>query len=256
MYLEDVGTNQRVFPQEFYSHMFFFFPVGAEMPRPFPEEDFRVIFKEVMDLSIINEVKDTREEEMANLTKKALVKSLKKCLETKPIDRVTINDIVDDCGLNRMTFYYHFSSIYDCFIWGATEEVKEALEQCRSHSNWSEGVLELFRKAEENKTYVINIYRSINREDLERHLYSLVSDLLLPFIREESKTHPVAEKDLEFILDFYKFSIVGTILKWISSNMEERPEDIVEQFKIMLQDTVGKILQRFSEERPVDVNLR
>ena len=87
MYLEDVGTNQRVFPQESHSHMFFFFPVGAEMPRPFPEEDSGVIFKEAMELSSINEIEDTREEEMANLTKKALVKSLKKCLETKPIDR-------------------------------------------------------------------------------------------------------------------------------------------------------------------------
>ena len=199
---------------------------------------------------IVEVIEDTREEELANLTKKALVQSLKKCLEEKPIDRVTINDIVDDCGLNRMTFYYHFSSIYDCFIWGATEEVKEALEQCRSHNTWDEGLLAIFRKAEENKTYVINVYRSINREDLERHLYSLVSELLLPMLKEESRQYRVSEKDLEFILDFYKFSIVGTLLKWISSNMEESPEDIVQQFRLMLQDTVGKILQRFSEDRP------
>ena len=199
---------------------------------------------------IVNDTEDSREEELANLTKKALVKSLKKCLEEKPIDRVTINDIVDDCGLNRMTFYYHFSSIYDCFIWGATEEVKEALEQCRSHSTWDEGLLAIFRKAEENKTYVINVYRSINREDLERHLYVLVADLLLPMLKAESRKYRVSDKDLEFILDFYRFSIVGTILKWISSNMEEKPEDIVQQFRLMLQDTVGKILQRFSEDRP------
>lgn len=198
---------------------------------------------------------DTREEELANLTKKALVKSLKKCLEVKPIDKVTINDIVDDCGLNRMTFYYHFSSIYDCFIWGATEEVREALEQCKSHSTWEEGLLAIFRKAEENKTYVINIYRSINKEDLERHLYAVVSELIFPMLVAEAKKIPVADKDLEFILDFYKFSIVGTILKWISSNMEESPEDIVAQFRIMLSDTVDKILLRFAEERPKDRTL-
>ena len=204
---------------------------------------------------ILDIEENTREEEMANLTKKALVKSLKKCLEDKPIDKVTINDIVDDCGLNRMTFYYHFSSIYDCFIWGATEEVREALEQCKSHSTWDEGLLAIFRKAEENKTYVINIYRSINKEDLGRHLYAVVSELIFPMLISEAKKIPVAEKDLEFILDFYKFSIVGTIMKWISSNMEESPEDIVAQFRIMLSDTVDKILMRFAEERPKDRTL-
>ena len=31
----------------------------------------------------------------------------------KPLNKITINDITEDCGVNRMTFYYHFKDIYD-----------------------------------------------------------------------------------------------------------------------------------------------
>ena len=55
---------------------------------------------------------------MANTTKLALEVSLKELLRTKPIDRITINDLTEHCGISRMTFYYHFKDIYDLVEWG------------------------------------------------------------------------------------------------------------------------------------------
>ena len=50
---------------------------------------------------------------MANTTKLALEASLKELLRTKPIDKITINDLTEHCGISRMAFYYHFKDIYD-----------------------------------------------------------------------------------------------------------------------------------------------
>lgn len=50
---------------------------------------------------------------MSQTTKRALEASLKHLLLKKPLDKITINDIAEDCGINRMTFYYHFKDIYD-----------------------------------------------------------------------------------------------------------------------------------------------
>lgn len=44
---------------------------------------------------------------MSQVTKRALEQSLKNLLLKKPLTKITINDIADDCGINRMTFYYH-----------------------------------------------------------------------------------------------------------------------------------------------------
>lgn len=65
---------------------------------------------------------------MANTTKIALEASLKELLRTKPIDRITINDLTEHCGISRMTFYYHFKDIYDLVEWVCVEDGKRALQ--------------------------------------------------------------------------------------------------------------------------------
>ena len=45
---------------------------------------------------------------MSQMTKRALVHSLKELLTEKPLDKITVTDLTEHCGVNRMTFYYHF----------------------------------------------------------------------------------------------------------------------------------------------------
>ena len=54
---------------------------------------------------------------MSNITKYALESSLKKMMLTKPLDKITIRDLTEDCGISRMAFYYHFKDIYDLDAW-------------------------------------------------------------------------------------------------------------------------------------------
>ena len=56
---------------------------------------------------------------MSQMTKRALVASLKDLLAEKPLDKITVTDLTEHCGVNRMTFYYHFKDIYDLVEWAA-----------------------------------------------------------------------------------------------------------------------------------------
>lgn len=44
-------------------------------------------------------------------TKRTLAESLKKLMKTKSFSKITVSEIIADCGLNRKTFYYHFEDI-------------------------------------------------------------------------------------------------------------------------------------------------
>ena len=50
---------------------------------------------------------------MTQVTKRALEEALKRLLLEKPLSKITIQDLADECGISRMTFYYHFKDIYD-----------------------------------------------------------------------------------------------------------------------------------------------
>ncbi len=60
---------------------------------------------------------------VSKLTKRAPGRvAEKKLLAQKPLSKITIADITEDCGMNRMTFYYHFQDIYDLIDWICQEE--------------------------------------------------------------------------------------------------------------------------------------
>ena len=50
-------------------------------------------------------------------TKFAIAFAFKELLLEKSIDKITINDITEKCGINRQTFYYHFHDIYELIEW-------------------------------------------------------------------------------------------------------------------------------------------
>lgn len=70
---------------------------------------------------------------MPNTTKYVLETSLKKLLLSKPIDKITINDLTSDCGISRMAFYYHFKDIYDLIEWVCVEDGKKALQDKKTY---------------------------------------------------------------------------------------------------------------------------
>ncbi len=83
---------------------------------------------------------------VAQTTKRALEASLKKLLLRKPLNKITINDITEDCGVNRMTFYYHFKDIYDLVDWILVEDAAEALEGRQNFETWSEALLDALQQ--------------------------------------------------------------------------------------------------------------
>ena len=42
-------------------------------------------------------------------TRGAIIKAFGQLLEEKPMNKITVKDIVERCGINRNTFYYHFT---------------------------------------------------------------------------------------------------------------------------------------------------
>lgn len=70
---------------------------------------------------------------MSQITKRALEQSLKNLSLKKPLNKITINDITEDCGISRRTFYYHFQDIYDLVEWCCREDARKALEEKKTY---------------------------------------------------------------------------------------------------------------------------
>ena len=56
--------------------------------------------------------------EQSQQTKQALSEALKAMMKKKPLNKITVRELVEDCGVNRKTFYYHFEDIFPIFVFG------------------------------------------------------------------------------------------------------------------------------------------
>ena len=182
---------------------------------------------------------------MSQVTKRALEQSLKNLLLKKPLTKITINDIAEDCGINRMTFDYHFKDIYDLVEWSCLEDARRALEEKKTCETWQQGFLQIFEAVQENKPFVLNVYRCVHREQVEKYLQPLVDRLLLDVIEEKSGGMMIRDEDKQFIAQIYGYVFIGLMLDWIKDDMREDPQQIVDRLARMLKGSLSAELSRF-----------
>ena len=183
---------------------------------------------------------------MSQVTKRALEQSLKNLLLKKPLTKITINDIAEDCGISRMTFYYHFKDIYDLVEWVCLEDAKRALDNKKTHDTWQQGLLQIFYAVRENKPFVMNIYHCVDKAQVEKYLRPLTDDLLMGVIEEESQGKTIRQEDKQFVAQVYSYVFIGLMLDWIRDDMKQDPEVLVKKLAAVLQNAFAEALDRLS----------
>ena len=184
---------------------------------------------------------------MAPSTKLALANALKKQLQKRFLDDITVKALVEDCEVNRQTFYYHFQDIYDLLRWFLAHETEEAL---RDAADWREALLRVFYYVRDNHLVIYHIYRSDGREQMENQLRSLARAMV-----EENLAAVAGELDLEqgdrlFLSDFYMYAVSGVLVGWLSGEMREEPEQVVDRLVRLLDGEFRQAAEKFARPEP------
>ena len=179
-----------------------------------------------------------------NLTKNAIMSSLVKLLNEKPLDKITVKDIVEDCGINRNTFYYHYHDIYDLLKDIFSIETEKALELAGEKKSWQEGFLYSAQFILQNKRAVYHVYSSANRDQLERYMYSIAGAIMTGFVRRESEGLDASEEDIKLLAAFYKHAVVGIYKEWLQNGLKGDPEEFILRIGRLLDGNIRRSLEK------------
>ena len=179
-------------------------------------------------------------------TKQALANALKQLLQKKQITKITINDIAEACGISRMTFYYHFKDIYDLADWTLQETLHTAIADNRTHDNWQQGFLNLLDVLKAHQPLILNVYRAIDREQVERYMRREVEALLLPVVEEQAAGLQISEKGKHMVAIFYTYAFMGIVLEWIQRNMQASPQEVADTTAAMIHSGFRNSLEYMS----------
>jgi len=183
---------------------------------------------------------------MSMTTKKALAATLKKLMQKASLDKITVKEIVEDCGVNRQTFYYHFQDIYDLLGWIYKSEALESIDHYKTYDTWQQGFFKIFQYVEENRAVCLNTFHSLGREHLEQFLYSVCYNLLIDVVEEVVQDNDISQEYKSFIANFYKFGFVGLMLEWLKSGTKEKPEEIIDKLSKLIDGNISKAIEKYT----------
>lgn len=177
-------------------------------------------------------------------TKLQLAAALKILMAQKSMDKITIAELTNLCNIRRQSFYYHFEDIYDLLRWMIENEAISLLKQQEGALLWKEGLLQLFRYLEENRTVCLCALKSVGRDHLRRFfeadIYAIIHRTIEQ-LTENIGLHNNLDSfvDVEMLTHFYVVALAGMIESWLLGEIDRTPEQLIQFVDIILNDQIN-----------------
>ncbi|MBE5791131.1 MAG: TetR family transcriptional regulator [Clostridiales bacterium] len=182
-------------------------------------------------------------------TKKTLAASLKKLMMHKPLGKISISELITDCGVNRKTFYYHFQDIYDLLKWILEQEAIEVVKGFDLLVNPEEALLFAIGYVDENKHIINCAYDAMGREEMKRFFftdfYGVVQSIVQNILQEQKLC--VSDHFVSFIITFYTEALAGMLINYFQEKEQFDRQELVDDLIFMLKNSIPNMLENRAE---------
>lgn len=186
---------------------------------------------------------------MAKQTQKFIMSTFMQLLENESLDKITVRDIVEECEINRNTFYYHYSDIYDLLDDVFRVEAEKFLEQdVDDNTTFGEEYARAAQFVLKYRKAILHIYDSKKRDVLENYLETLAFSFINRFVKKESEGYVLSDDDVDYITGFYTHAIVGNTVEWIKRKLPSGQEKFIERTAGTFNATVKDMIEQCVKE--------
>lgn len=171
---------------------------------------------------------------MANFTANEIKKSFVKLLNTKPYNKITVKDIVEDCGINRNSFYYHFADIPALVEAIFVDENQRLMNKHTTIDSLDAFIDDIAEVCLENKNAILNLFYSSNRAIYEEYAMRISEDAITKYFAQTFKDVKVDEKDRNVAIQTSKCMLFGVSIDWVYNDLsEEYVERLHDMIKLL-----------------------
>ena len=175
-------------------------------------------------------------------TRYTLAASMKECMKSAPVDKITVKEIVEGCGVTRQTFYRNFLDKYDLINWYFDKLVLQSFEQIGMGHTVGESLTQKFEFIVNEKVFFTEAFRSDDRNSLKEHDFELIlqfyTDLLA---RKDSRA---LDQELHFLLEMYCQGSVYMTVKWVLGGMNDSPQDMSAKLVDAMPPKLANVFER------------
>ena len=172
---------------------------------------------------------------MAADMKRIIAEHFDALVRQRGIDKVTVTAVIEDCGISRQTFYYHFQDLMDVVEWSANQAAELMVERSLKAGTYRGALAELIRSTAENRVLLHKLIESQRRAQVERILFKAVRTYLETVLRCKPPELRTEYQDAELALEFLSFGLAGVLFEHCGDRGLD-PDKLAEQLVRILKD--------------------
>ncbi|MBR1758057.1 MAG: TetR/AcrR family transcriptional regulator [Lachnospiraceae bacterium] len=157
---------------------------------------------------------------MASFTKKAIKETFLQLLDEKPYSQITVKDIVETCGINRNSFYYHYADLPALVEEIIEDDILKLMSDSTSLSSLQESLSASLQFSKDHKRAVYHLYRSVNRERFEQYLMKNCEFVVSRYVDTLLKDVGASDNDRRLVINYFKYLCFGAVIEWLESGMK------------------------------------
>lgn len=186
---------------------------------------------------------------MANFTKKAIKDTFIELLNERPLSQITVKDIVERCGINRNSFYYHFHDIPSLIEEIVMEEAARIISEYPTFDSLEMGFNAAIDFAKKHRRAILNIFKSINRDIFEQYLWKVCDYVVASFFKTAVAGKPISEEDRDIMIQFYKAQCFGMVIDWLRSGMKDDVHHKIHRICELQKGMIEEMIRRCTEDK-------
>ena len=174
---------------------------------------------------------------MPPFAKREIKNSFIKLLTERPISQITVKDIVEDCGVNRNSFYYHFQDIPDLICYMMEQGSKELLENCLAQPTLEDKIRYLLSVALNVRPLIQRTISTSYQSELEplllEQFYSFFDQLTNESASSSLVSDSLTASQRKLLLRYHSLAFLGLVRTWSkddSAHMDEIVHDLAQFF--------------------------
>ena len=174
-------------------------------------------------------------------TKYRLADSMKECMKTEPVEKITVKQIVEGCGVTRQTFYRNFLDKYDLINWYFDKLVLQSFEQIGMGHTVGESLARKFEFLVNEKVFFTGAFRCDAQNSLKEHDFELILQFYTDLIAR--KTSQPLSSEIRFLLEMYCQGSVYMTVKWVLGGMRDSPSAMSAKLVEAMPPKLAKVME-------------
>ena len=179
-------------------------------------------------------------------TKEILAESFRELAETRSVDKITIQEIVDNCDYSPATFYRHFRDKYDLIAWDYVHRTTVIMDKIGIDGyEWKDTLSDATAFYLKNKEYIQNLLKNTSGHDaFVRYMSEANIEHLSKFILKQSGQKQL-DDDTAIYVRVYCSGTVQTVCEWIMDRIQCDPDHLADLFEQSLPSPLKELLYNY-----------